>query len=124
MIDYESPLFIDVLLITTYTLLLVAAGLTVWSLVRSARMLAGSRSATNGIPARRIAWLSVLLLAATLLLTWLLASTTPLSINGETYADTFWLRVSDMLINTSLVLIALATAGTVWAYVRQLRLRN
>ncbi|MCR5680027.1 MAG: hypothetical protein K6G08_07465 [Prevotella sp.] len=124
MIDYESPLFISIQLYAMYALLLAAAGLTVWSLVRSARMLGGSRQTDNGIPVRRIAWLSVLLLVLTLLLTWLLADTTPLTINSKTYADVFWLRVSDMLINTSLILIIVAAAGTVWGVVRSRIIRS
>ena len=38
MINYESPLYIDIVLYTIYALLLAATVLTVWSAVRSLRL--------------------------------------------------------------------------------------
>ena len=46
-----------------------------------------------------------------LVLTFVLGSTQPLTINGVAFTDAFWLRTSDMLINTSLVLILIAIAA-------------
>ena len=104
---YESPLFIDVLLTSIYALLALTLGLTVWSMLRTLQMRNRERL-TMGIPAKRIAWGVALLLIATLALTALTADTQPLTINGQTYDSRFWLRVSDMLINTSTVLIVVA----------------
>ena len=104
---YESPLFIDVLLTSIYALLALTLGLTVWSMLRTLQMRNRERL-TMGIPAKRIAWSVALLLSATLALTALTADTQPLTINGHTYDSRFWLRVSDMLINTSTVLIVVA----------------
>ncbi len=104
---YESPVFIDMLLGCIYVLLIVTLGLTIWSMVRSLSMRERA-SKIQGIPARRIAWGVFALLAVTLVLTCLLADTTPLTINGHAFTDTFWLRVSDMLINSSIILMAVA----------------
>jgi hypothetical protein len=104
---YESPLFIDVLLTSIYALLALTLGLTVWSMLRTLQMRNRERL-TMGIPAKRIAWGVALLLCATLALTALTADTQPLTINGHLYDSSFWLRVSDMLINTSTVLIVVA----------------
>ena len=104
---YESPLFIDVLLVSIYVLTALTVGLTAWSMLRALRM-HNSERLTMGIPAKRIAWSVALLLAATLALTALTADTQPLNINGHTFDNSLWLRVSDMLINTSIVLIVVA----------------
>ena len=107
---YESPLFINLLLISIYVLLAATLGLTAWSMVHSLRQ--RDRKQSRGIFSGWIAWGVVALLVATLFLTCLTASTQPLMINGETFDNPFWLRVSDMLINSSLVLIVVAAICT------------
>ena len=111
MLNPSSPVFIELLLWTMYALLAAAVGLTCWSLVHGFRLRGRGPVRSNGIPVGRIAWGTVALLVVTLLLTYILGSTEPLTINGNIYADAFWLRVSDMLINTSLVLIGVAVIG-------------
>ena len=119
MINYESPLFVDIVLYTIYALLAVAVLLTVWSAVRP--YVRGERCEVKGekdVPVRRIAWLTAGVLVATMVVTWLTASTAPLSINGKTYANVFWLRASDMLINTGLVLIAVVAAAIIFSVIK------
>ena len=116
MIDFESPLFIDILLYAIYALIAVAIGLSVWSAIRSARQQTKEDGRSNGLPVRKIVFATLALLLLSLLLTYLLASTQPLSINGQTFADTFWLRISDMFIYTSLILIVVALIGAAIGY--------
>ena len=98
MINYESPVFVSIVLYTIYALLLLAVGLTVWSVVRSIRM-QGKK------PGARSIWGTLALLVVTLVATWLLGSTKPLSVNGRIFDNSSWLRISDMLILTPIVLI-------------------
>jgi len=107
----EAPLYIDLLLGAIYVLLAAIVLLTGWSLVRSIRL-----RGKDGIRSMRTAAAMVLLLVACLVVTWLLGSTRPLTINGTLYTDTFWLRLSDMLINTSLVLIMVAVGAVAFGY--------
>ena len=113
MIDFSSPTFVNVLLYCIYALLLMGVALLVWSAVRSVRRNRG-QSVSNGLPVRRIAWGVVALVIVVLGLTCLLANTQPLSINGRTFDDVFWLRTSDMLITTSLVLMGIAVVGVLF----------
>lgn len=123
MISTSSPLFVEVLLDTIYVLLASGTGLVVWSLWRGARTAGSARRGADGradgaegrgLTARRIAWGTALLTAGLLATTWALGSTAPIAIGGgRVYDDTFWLRISDMLINTSLALIAVAAVCTV-----------
>lgn len=116
MIDFSSPLFIDILLYVIYAMIAVAVGLTVWSMVKSARQQVKEDGRSNGLPVRKIAVCTLALLAVSLLVTYLLASTRPLVINGRPYGDTFWLRVSDMFIYTSVILIVIAIIGAIIGY--------
>ena len=113
MIDFSSPTFVSVLLYGIYALLLSGVVLLVWSAVRSVRR-NRSEAVSNGLPVRRIGWGVVVLVVVVLGLTCLLASTRPLSINGRTFDDVFWLRTSDMLITTSLVLMGIAVIGVLF----------
>ena len=116
----DSPLFIDIVLYTIYVLLAAAVLLTVWSVVRGFRRSGGVKvqGCENGVPVRRIAWLTAGVLVVTLAVTWLTASTQPLNINGKTYADAFWLRISDMLINTALVLVVIVSIAVIYSTLR------
>jgi len=89
---YESPVFVDALLVGIYVLLAVTLGLSVWSMLRSLR-LRERKTTEQGIPAKHIAWGVFALLVGTLALTCLLADTTPLYINGNAFTNRFWLRV-------------------------------
>ena len=107
MINYESPVFVSIVLYTIYALLLLAVVLTIWSAVRGMRLQHGHEGKQNGVPQRKIA----LLTAGGLLLLmgagWLLSDTTPIQVNGKVFADAFWLRTSGMLILTPIVLMAI-----------------
>ena len=113
----ESPFFVDIVLYAIYVLLCVAVLLTVWSTIRSLRRCGGTlaKQQENGVPKGRVAWLTAGVLVVTLAVTWFAASTQPLSINGKAYTDTFWLRISDMLINTTLVLIVLVVIAVIYS---------
>ncbi len=119
MIDTSSPLFVDVLLISIYVLIASAVVLAVGSAVRSAWL---HRREQRG--SSRLAWATALLTAVLLLLTYAMGGTEPIVINGRPYTDTFWLRTSDMLIDTSLWLIAIAAVCVVacsWHVGRRLK---
>ncbi|UKK51510.1 hypothetical protein L6472_02650 [Prevotella sp. E13-17] len=91
---------IDVILYTIYILLAVGIGLALWSALRHVRV----TPLMLGVAAGMLIILT---------LTYFLADTTPLTINGRTFDDEFWLRVSDMLIWTSVVLMLIAVLGVV-----------
>ncbi len=105
---YESSAFIEVLLITLYIMLAAATALVGWSVVRSLKI-RGGKGVKDGLPVKGIAWGVFILLTGTLALTALLADTSALTINGKSYDDELWLRIGDMFIYSSGVLIIVAT---------------
>ena len=49
-----------------------------------------------------------------MLITFLLGSAEPVMVNGVEFADTFWLKATDMFINTSTVLLLVAVCGVAY----------
>ena len=62
-------------------------------------------------PAGRISYGTVALLLICMVLTFALGSSEPLKVNGADYTDTFWLKATDMFINTAIVLVLVALAA-------------
>ena len=107
MINYDSPAFASVVLYVIYALLLLVTGLTVWSVLRSVRMQGECEDEPlRGFSQRKLALATAALLVITMTVTWLSSGTSPISVNGKTYDDVFWLRTSNMLILTPIVLMA------------------
>ncbi|MBR1463573.1 MAG: hypothetical protein IJ604_09410 [Prevotella sp.] len=102
---------IDIELALMYAAALAAVATVAWSAVKELRMRRGNSSNDNLIPARRITGATLLLLLISLLATFLCGSGAPIRINGTEYAHRFWLKASDMLINTSLILLVAAAIG-------------
>lgn len=117
----DTPLFVDIVLYVIYGLLLLAVGLTAWSMVRSLRRQAGGERMPNLVPQRRIALATALFLVLTMGVAWLTGSTKPLSVNGKVYDSAFWLRVSDMFITTAVVLVAVLATLAVLAEIRRMK---
>ena len=95
----------EVMLWLMYVTVAVAIVVTVVSAVRPL-LITPKRDAGNR------GWLIVAFTAVLLLVTWLLGSDRPLVVNGIVFSDAFWLKSTDMLIVSSLILIVLA-AGLV-----------
>ena len=108
----DSDLFIDVVIIAMYVLLAVAAALCVWSAWNGVRTHQRRRSTRI---ASGVAGATALLL----LLTYLLGSTRPLVSNGKVFDDALWLRLADMFIYSSIILIAACSVIVVIARFRR-----
>ncbi|MBQ2497240.1 MAG: hypothetical protein II509_01125, partial [Prevotella sp.] len=68
--------------------------------------------------ARRIGWLTAGGTALLLLVTFLIASSASLNINGKPFTDTFWLRLADMFIISTAVLIVVAVVALIFSKLR------
>ena len=108
--QFNAPLLTDALLFYTYAVCAVAVAVAVVAMVRGAMRRGGSRYEINGVPSRRISLCVGCVLVATLLLTFAFGSAEPLLVNGKVFAEAGWLRLTDMFINTSLILGLVALA--------------
>ena len=106
--NFNAPIFTDVVLGYLYFLLVVTVIVSIVSVVRAIRQRDVNTRVVNGVPAYKIAYGSVALLVISMLLTFIFGSSTPLKVNGVAYSDTFWLKATDMFINTSIILVVVA----------------
>lgn len=103
-------MLIDLILILSYLALAVAVVVTLWAVWNMIRRTTRQGGYVHGVPTRKIALGLAVGVVVLLLLTFLLGGSDVLRINGEEYNDVFVLKSSDMLINTSIMLIVI-TAG-------------
>lgn len=119
--DFNAPLFTDVLISLMCLLFLVAFVLTIYSIVKGYRLAVKEEKLSNGIPENkifRITWLSTL---AVLVITFLVGSVVPMLINGAEYEDWFWLKVSDMFVTTSCIMLIAAFGAVIFGATRYIR---
>lgn len=111
---YETSWFVDIVLGVIYVLLVACGVCAVWSAVRG-RLQKRQPTADDRL-GRKLAWSIGGLVAVVLLLTFVLASTKALVINGQMFDNPFWLRTSDMLIFSSLILLAMAIGSVFFGF--------
>ena len=118
--DFNAPLFTDVLIFLMWLFLIGGIGLAVYSMVKDYRS-SRSEAVVNGVPVRRIFRITWLTLLAVLILTFLLGGSDPMLINGENYADWLWLKLSDMFVITSLLMLLAGIGAVCFGATRYIR---
>ena len=115
----DSSFIIDIVLWAVYLLLAASMGTAVWSAVHGVRT---HEQTADPLAARRtsmIGYATASLLVVIMLLTYLFASTQPVVSNGTPFTNIVWLRLTDMLICTSLLLICVCSVIVVIAKFRR-----
>jgi hypothetical protein len=105
MSNFVSPAIADVVLWLVYLTLAAAIATTAFSVWHGLRYRRKGSDVVNGVPAGRIGWMVLVGFVLTMALTFALGSTDPIRSNGVRFTDTLWLRVADMFIYTSIILI-------------------
>ncbi|MBR1410628.1 MAG: hypothetical protein IJ580_05980 [Prevotella sp.] len=103
--NFISPAIADVMLVLMYIALGVALLATAYSVWHGLRFRRKGDDVINGVPAGRIGWIVAVGFVLCMAVTFALGSTTPVLSNGQLLTDKFWLRVADMFIYTSIILI-------------------
>ncbi|PMC23635.1 hypothetical protein CJ231_08815 [Hoylesella buccalis] len=119
--DFNEPLLTTTLIIFMYTLLITTVGIGVWSIVRETKRRRSESKVNNGIPT---ALISRCVAGGTLMvfaLTFALGSTQPLMTNGKSFTDSMLLRMADLFINTSILLLVAAALAAVYGMTRYYR---
>ena len=92
-----------------------------FTIVNSYRKNASKEKMVHGIPAKKIfhiTWIGTLVL---LVATFLLGSSSPMLINGNEYGDWLWLKLSDMFVFTSLLMLLGAIVAVLFGATRYVR---
>ena len=105
---FNAPMLTDVLLGFMWGLLVITVLASIVAVIRGIQRANGSEDVTNGISARKITYTTYGVTALILLLTFIFGSTQVMVVNGQNYTDSFWLRMTDMFVNSSLILLVLA----------------
>ena len=121
---FNAPLFTNAVIILMWLLLILACVVTVCSAEKAVKASSKKDETQNGIPTRRIAYGIAGGTVALLVLTFLLGSGSTMAINGVQYKEVFWLKATDMFINTSLALIAVAVVAVIYGATRYNRKRK
>ncbi|WP_051523416.1 hypothetical protein [Prevotella sp. MA2016] len=103
--SFISPAIADFMLWLMYITLAVAMGVTAYSVWHGLRNRRKGSDVVNGVPAGRIGWMVAIGFVLLMVVTYALGSTQPILTNGTLLIDTFWLRLADMFIYTSIILI-------------------
>ncbi len=119
--DFNAPLLTGVLVWFMSLLVVVAFAVTVCSAVSGMRKSRDEARVVNGVPAARIAWTTAGGTLVLIIVTLALGSTDALVVNGASYTDTFWLRVADMFVNTSLIMTVIAIIAVAFGATRYIR---
>ena len=113
MTNIVSPFLADIMIWQMYITVAIAIGVTAMSIVKTLRQRTKDDEIINGVPQTRIAWTVAGAFVACLVVTFLLGSSAPLTTNGQLFTDSFWLKVTDMFIYTTIILIIGCFAGVV-----------
>lgn len=121
--EYNAPAFTDILLIFLYLLLVVSVIVALFAVMKEYKT-RSTESIVNGIRVGRIVWGTVALLVGSLAVTFLLGSSSPVSVNGKSFTDVFWLKTTDMFIYTTSILIVVAVGAVGFSMSKQNRKRK
>lgn len=113
---------IDFLFIMMYIFLFATILSVVFSVVRRFFVVGKTSGIVQGIPVRKIDIAISASLLAVLILSYLIGNTTPISINGTLYNDTFWLRTTNMLVTTSAICICIACIAIIFSILKSSKL--
>lgn len=119
--DFVAPLFTDVLLSLMCLLLLVSVLLVIWAIVHTARSSQQDDEVSHGIRERRISQVTWGVTGALLLITFVLGSSSPILVNGQNYQDWLWLKVSDMLVYSAIIMMIIAVVSVLFGATRYIR---
>ena len=108
----ESDILIDIIIILMYVLLASTLAVSVWSAWNGVRTHQRRQSTRIGYG---VAAFTVVLLVVT----WLLGSTRPIVSNGQVFDNPWWLRLTDMFLLSSLILIIVCSVIVVIAKFRR-----
>ena len=112
--EFINPRYTDVLMAFMFFTGAVALMATVWAVIRNARHHAHILNVNGGVPSGKIAMAVVVILIATMVLTYSTAADGAIIINGKSYTDMSWLNIADMCIHTIEVLFVLAVMAVIY----------
>ncbi|MBQ9092598.1 MAG: hypothetical protein IJY03_01155 [Prevotella sp.] len=107
---------IELLIILMYIAVAAILCVTLWSVYHTVNIVGKTSGISNGINVRKICIAVRTGMFVMLVLSFALASTEPIDIGVTKYGDSFWLRMSNMLVFTGCMAIALAGGAALYSF--------
>ena len=104
-----------------WVLLVLAVVAALVAMVKGLRTSNQDEGLSNGIPSRKIAYSTYGITILLLVLSFAFGSSKAMMVNGAHFTDAFWLRVTDMFVNTSLSLLVIAAGVVIFGATRYYR---
>lgn len=118
---FNAPLLTDALIVLMIVLLVVASVTGVAAVFIGMRKRDAGDNVVNGVPAGRISLITFGVTLLLLVVTFVSGSTDAMIINGHQFTDVLALKVTDMFVVTSIIMIFLAIGAAIFGYTRYIR---
>ena len=110
--EYNEPALTEGLLFLMYALVAICIVL-IWSAIKSAASGSGVDDAKTGVPGKKVAICAVAILIASLVLGAIFGSSAPVTAADGTVTEGTWSWISDIMIISIYILLAVAAIGIV-----------
>lgn len=112
------------LLIVIELLILATVALALWSSYKSAKLRREARKGQVANPTVKIVVCVVAVLWLAYVVVELLLTAEPMMINGKLYDDSLWIHLSDIVLNTAIIMFLIAAGTIAYGYLNTYRLRK
>lgn len=119
--SFFAPMLTDVLLVLMIVLLIAAAAIGLTAVYVGLKKRDKGDRVVNGVPAAKISSITFGVTFAVLLITFIFGPTDSMMINGHQFTDVVSLKLTDMFVSTSIVMIVIAVGVMVFGYTRYIR---
>lgn len=116
----NSPLFTDLVIVLMMALLVSATAVALYSKFRSLKK-NHTKAVVNGINGKRITRFTILFVVLVMAISYLPAPSYNIMIDGYVYEDAVWLRMTNMFVFTSLLLMGVGIGVIIFATIMNRR---
>ena len=120
----RAELFTGILLIVIEVLILATVALALWSSYKSAKLRREARKGQVASPTVKIVVCIAVVLWVAYVIVELFQRAQPIKINGKLYDDTLWIHLSDIVLNTAIIMFLTAVGTIACGYINTYRLRK
>lgn len=120
----RTELFTSVLLVVIELLILATVALVLWSSYKSAKLRREARKGQVANPTVKIVVGVVAVLWLAYVVVEFLLTAQPMMINGKLYDDSLWIHLSDIVLNTAIIMFLIAAGTIAYGYLNTYRLRK
>lgn len=117
---YNSPMLTDVLLVLMILLLVTTVGVVFFSKLHSLRT-NHTLPVVNGIRGKRITWGVSLGVIVVMFMSYMFIPAGEMTINGEAFSESLWLRMANMFVVTCLFLMLAGVAAIIFGLIKNRR---